>query len=302
MSDEAVSTYLRSKAYPELLKGVVATWKRNGAVMSAEAKTKWASDVTPLFRSDGSVIERGWHASVPTMVGCNLYDDAIFVESQTTNVNGVLRLKDKPYFNILAEYFGKFYKVESTDQIADEVTRRGSPVYVYRFDWADLLCEPGDEDCIAIHGATHGLDARFIFGTLDLGREMEGRKHMFDDRPGSSFHLLSDAMMSYFAQFSACGSPGRGRRGLLTSWDSWPPGKYMVFDSEVGGGIRMEAGHLTRVEVIDQINADPRLASRELKRRFIGDLRGHLLTALTEADYHKISPARSEDGEQKCAG
>ena len=57
-------------------------------------------------------------------------------------------------------------------------------------------------------------------------------------------------MMSYWAEFASTGAPGRGRGGKLPEWTPWdesaPDGeRFMVFDSEADGGLRMSADAMT---------------------------------------------------------
>ena len=71
-------------------------------------------------------------------------------------------------------------------------------------------------------------------------------------------------MRSYWAEFAYSGDPGRGRTGELVAWTAWDDAtpespKYMVFDTEAGGGTRMSYEVYTKERIVDEIRADPRL-------------------------------------------
>jgi para-nitrobenzyl esterase len=73
-------------------------------------------------------------------------------------------------------------------------------------------------------------------------------------------------MMSYWAEFAYTGNPGRGRDGKEPRWAPWDdskPGaaKYLILDSEEGGGLRMSSETVTQEEVIERVANDPRFES-----------------------------------------
>jgi para-nitrobenzyl esterase len=79
-------------------------------------------------------------------------------------------------------------------------------------------------------------------------------------------------MMSYWAEFAHSGNPGRGRDGEEVPWTAWAQSsergnKFIIFDTEAGGGIRMSPDEpLTRELVIAGVAADSRLRG-ELRAR-----------------------------------
>jgi hypothetical protein len=69
-------------------------------------------------------------------------------------------------------------------------------------------------------------------------------------------------MMGYWAAFARTGAPGDTAVPGRPRWDSFgadgaPP--FMVFDTEAGGGLRLERGVLDFDLVFDSIDKDPRL-------------------------------------------
>ena len=54
-------------------------------------------------------------------------------------------------------------------------------------------------------------------------------------------------MMGYWGQFARSGAPGRGTRSAGPEWLPWETGgRFMVFDTGEGGGVRVEKGEATR--------------------------------------------------------
>ncbi len=89
-------------------------------------------------------------------------------------------------------------------------------------------------------------------------------------------------MMSYWANFAYTGAPGTGRGGDLLEWTPWVGGsgnepRYMVLDTEDGGGLRMESEVWTIAKVVAAVLEDPRL--EEPKHRC------GVLASLTWGDY-----------------
>jgi para-nitrobenzyl esterase len=137
----------------------------------------------------------------------------------------------------------------------------GPSVYVYRFDWDEEPTILG-ADLSMMLGASHGLEIPFVFGHFDLGRE-GSRIYTAENEAGR--RELSDKMMSYWAAFASTGDPGRGRSGDLPQWTAWEnssPGepKFIILDTEAGGGVRMSPDSLTREQVLTDVDTDPRLA------------------------------------------
>ena len=72
--------------------------------------------------------------------------------------------------------------------------------------------------------------------------------------------------MSYWSQFAYTGDPGVGRNADLPRWYPWTeaadgPGKFLVLDTEAGGGLRMSSDSVTQQGVIAQVAQDDRFES-----------------------------------------
>ena len=135
-------------------------------------------------------------------------------------------------------------------------------VFVYRFDWDE---EPRllGVDLGTYVGAAHGFEIPFVFGHWDLGGQ---GNVIFDAANQAGREVLSDQMMSYWANFARTGDPGRGRRGELPAWSAWDgrpqAHKYLILDTEAGGGLRMGSEPVTVESVLASVDADPRLTTQ----------------------------------------
>jgi para-nitrobenzyl esterase len=138
---------------------------------------------------------------------------------------------------------------------------QGPSVWAYRFDWDEqptLLWS----DYSKLFGAAHGLEIPFVFGHFDLGW---ATRFLFDDDKRPGYEDLSKSMMSYWAEFAYNGDPGRGRDGEEHHWTAWDDSgaaaKFIVFDSEEGGGLRMSSEAVTHADLLERISTDPRFES-----------------------------------------
>jgi para-nitrobenzyl esterase len=135
-------------------------------------------------------------------------------------------------------------------------------VYAYRFDWDET-----DRflwvDWSEVLGAAHAFEIPFVFGDFEIPL----LRSLYRDDDLASREKLSRAMMSYWAEFAANGAPGRGRGGDLPAWKAWDesePGseRFLVFDSEAGGGIRMSSEAVTPASLVTRMLGDQRFASQ----------------------------------------
>ncbi len=65
-------------------------------------------------------------------------------------------------------------------------------------------------------------------------------------------------MRSYWAAGAYDGDPGRGRDGSRPHWRAWDPDgdRYMVLDTDAGGGLRMSRDVETVQDLANEILAD----------------------------------------------
>ena len=229
-------------AAPELI--------RDGAVLP---------DADPL-----EAFAQGRFNAVPTILGMNRDEAKLFMlfsSPRVTRVFGLpLWLNAPDLYDASADYSTRMWKLRGVDAPARAMRASGAPgVYAYRFDWdeePDLL----GLDVSRMLGAAHGLEVPFVFGWLSLGA---ATRLVFDPDLREQNEALSRAMMSYWGQHAQAGSPGRGRGGELPEWPAWGLAegdpKFLIFDSQDGGGLRTSPRDVTREGILADVARDPRL-------------------------------------------
>jgi para-nitrobenzyl esterase len=121
------------------------------------------------------------------------------------------------------------------------------------------------------------LDLPFVFGHLKLGPEFI-QVGLFDADNLESYAALSDAMMSYWAEFARSGDPAQGAAGLQARWSAWGSAgnraaqTMMLLDSAANGGSRMSCDTVTKDQLLIELETDPRIASQEERCRLLRDL------------------------------
>lgn len=263
MGNAGVEAYLRGKSNFEILSGY-EPFESTGMI-----------DMPKVFR-DGVVLPQdeprqllasGTYNKVPVMVGTTRDENKLFMFGNPQHVCRTLwiiwRLRDERMYNLTAEYLAKWWKADGADEPATAMrAAQGPSVYVYRFDWDEEPTILG-ADLSAMLGASHGFEIPFVYGHFNLGPE---GNRLFTAENEAGRKELSDKMMSYWAAFAYAGNPNRGRDGDLTEWKAWDdssPGaaKFIVLDTQTGGGVRMSSDSLTRERLLVDINADPRLSA-----------------------------------------
>ena len=238
----------------------------------------------PLAIRDGVVLPRrefaeifasGNVAPVPLMLGTNRDENKLFLFLDPSLVRrwfGVLpQLLDRERYEALARYQSRSWKARAVDELAIALTASGRrEIFAYRWDfdeeatilWADLG---------QLLGAAHGFEIAFVFGHFDMGRE--GR-FLYDEAGEPGRTALSNAMMSYWAEFAYSRDPGTGRRGELPRWTAWDPragaDKFVILDTPSGGGPRMSTEFVTGDRVLAELRADPLLQGTELRCEVLG--------------------------------
>jgi para-nitrobenzyl esterase len=87
-----------------------------------------------------------------------------------------------------------------------------------------------------------------------------------ENKPGREW--LSERMGSYWAEFARHGDPGRGTAGDLPHWTPWDDTseaseRFIVFDTEAGGGVRMSSEYVTAERIAARLHADSRFTAEE---------------------------------------
>jgi para-nitrobenzyl esterase len=221
-------------------------------------------DAEPL-----ELLERpGGAAPVPVLLGSNRDENKLFLAFDRNYVRWWLglvpRIADPAAYDLTARYLSRMWKATAVDEPASALRSAGhANVFAYRFDWDEEPTVFGLVDVGELVGAAHGFEIPFVFGHWDLGPMSNW---LFSDENAEGREWLSERMMSYWAEFAHTGSPGRGRDGALPEWPRWQlsgtgESPSMVFDTLAGGGLRIESRTESSRALIEEIAADPQLAS-----------------------------------------
>ncbi len=277
MSDVEVAGYLRGKDAYEVL-GVYDGSRLAG--MYSIPQLLRDGRVLPDEEAIDALARPGGYNRVPVILGTNRDENKLFlafVSPHVTRLLGIpLWVNDERRYDLVAEFASLLWKASGVDEPAAAMRgAQGPSVFAYRFDWDEepkLLWS----DLSKLLGAAHGLEIPFVFGHFDFGW---ASRILFDEEKRAGYEGLSKSMMSYWAEFAYTGDPGRGRSGKEPRWRAWDDSrpaaaKYLVFDSEEGGGLRMSSETVTQEEAIERVAKDPRFESWrercEVYRGFVG--------------------------------
>jgi para-nitrobenzyl esterase len=258
MSAADVAKYLRGKSSVEVLAAYDP-----GATGMIDMPKVFRDGVVLPQGEPRQALAQGSYNQVPVMVGTTRDENKLFMFGDEHHVSRTLwvfwRLRDERMYNLTAEYLAKQWKASGADQPAASMRAvQGSSVYVYRFDWDEEPTILG-ADLSVMLGASHGFEIPFVYGHFNLGRE---GNRLFTAENEAGRKELSTKMMSYWTAFAYDGAPGRGRGGDLTEWKAWDsaPGadKFMILDTEAGGGTRMSQEAVSSPEVVAAVSTDPR--------------------------------------------
>jgi len=219
----------------------------------------------------------GTYSDVPIILGSNRDEAKLFLSQDPSQVSrnlGLTRIKDEARYNLLSRLHSDLWKARGVDEPARVLSQSSSSgVYAYRFDWDEGPVRLGT-DLGTLLGAAHGLEIPFVFGHFRFGDETMSAA-LFDEEGEPGRRSISDAMMSYWAQFAEHGAPGRGRDGDLPLWVAWSPSeaRFLVFDTPEDGGVRMSSEAVSAESVAGLVNSQPGLTDSE-RCRLLGDLFG----------------------------
>jgi para-nitrobenzyl esterase len=270
-----VAAFLRERSPGELLAGYTSS---SGLGMLR----------FPQIFPDGTVIPvdlpeqhfaAGRYNRVPVIVGTNRDENKLFMAFDKQYVRLWFRLlpsvRDPERYDRDAEYQALAWKLNGVDDPARWMRGvQGESVFAYRFDWDELARFLG-VDWSQVIGAGHAVEIPFVFGDFDIPL----LRSLMDEDNLASRRQLSRAMMSYWAEFAATGAPGRGRGGELPLWKAWDESapdsaRFLVFDSEAGGGVRMSADAITSTKLVARLLEDPRFADAAERCEFLAKLQG----------------------------
>jgi para-nitrobenzyl esterase len=241
-------------------------------------------DVPQVFR-DGFVLPQGdpleaiasgHYNQVPTVFGTNKDENKLFMALNpefTWRLLGLVPMvRDPVRYEATARHLSRHWKARAADAPATRMRAvQGPSVWVYRFDWDE---EP-NVFTVAVSkllGAAHGLEIPFVFGHWDLGSQT---KLLFSaaDEPGRL--ALSRRMMRYWGSLARSGDPNGAGAGALPRWEPFDAagGRFIVFDTDAGGAVRMESGFVTTAQVLAEVEHDPTLttprATCDVYRHFV---------------------------------
>lgn len=268
-SEQQTAAYLRARSSAQIM-----------AIFADDERL--AMNELPLVVREGTVLPvdefhavfaRGDYHRVPTILGTNRDESKLFLSFSPDYVRRWLgfypQVRDPARYERDAEYGSRIWKADGADEIAIAMRpHQGPRIFVYRFDWDE---EPSlyGVDMARLLGAAHAFEIPFVLGDWNL-RAIT--RYLASEENRTSRLALSGAMMSYWAEHAYRGSPGRGRDGTLPDWKAWSNAgktapRFLVLDTERGGGIRMSADAQTRERILADLARDPRFTPGELCER-----------------------------------
>ena len=215
-------------------------------------------------------LKEGLSSEIPIILGTNRDENKLFLVNNPRYVRtifGLPRSRDRVLYDAIAKHRSNTWKYLAVDNPSRELILSGrSNIFAYRFDWDDEPRRLG-VDISHLLGAAHAFEIPFVMGNLDkdtLTRYIVGRKNL------DSVKQLSEAMMSYWAEFAYTGDPGMGRKGDLPLWEHWSEPnkdapKYIVFDSDLDRGIRMSTESISKDSLLADIANDEDIKDPRLK-------------------------------------
>ena len=214
-------------------------------------------------------LESGFNDDIPIMIGTNRDEMKLFLLDNprlTKEFLWIPRIRDLDLWNAVSKHRTNAWKYLAVDGPAQSLTNQGrSNIFAYQFDWDDEPKKFG-VDLKNLLGASHAFEIPFVMGNFD---EDALTKYILSKKNLKEVKTLSNAMMSYWAEFAYNGDPNKGRKGDLTEWESWDPSedsnKFIVFDSKFDGGIRMTEDSLTEESLIEMLAMDDRIKDKKWK-------------------------------------
>jgi para-nitrobenzyl esterase len=282
LAGDEIAEYLRSKSSVEIIEAY-----RDGP-------EQLSIDLPSVIR-DGQLLPTepaldvmaaaGRYNTVPVILGANRDEAKLWLSQDERHVDTYLRvitrLKDEANYQLVSGAHSEMRRVNAVHAPANALSAvQGPSVFAYRFDWDEEPVFLG-ADYGVILGAGHGLEIPFVFGHFRFGGPRVERL-IFNEANLAGRLFVSEAMMSYWAEFAYGGAPGRGRDGRLAEWQPWAgegaaTGALLVIDTPAGGGIRMSRERLSRDGVIAGIDRAARLAQAQKCEIFLdlfGDTEG----------------------------
>jgi para-nitrobenzyl esterase len=269
LSPAEVAAFLRERTPGEILAAYTGS---GGMGMLRFPQLFPDGTVMPADAADAH-FPAGRYNRVPVIAGTNRDENKLFMAFDREYVRLWFRVlpsvRDEARYQRDAEYQALAWKLNGADDPARWMRGvQGPSVFAYRFDWDEL-----DSflwvDWSFVIGAGHAIEIPFVFGDFDIPL----LRSLMRDDDAESRRALSDAMMSYWAEFAATGAPGRGRGGDLPLWKPWDE-SFLVLDSAEGGGVRMASDAITSTALVRRVLDDARFADAGERCAFLGKLTG----------------------------
>ena len=194
--------------------------------------------------------------AVPVITGTNRDEMKLFQLVDPRLVNRTLGIfltaKDAHFYDRLADYQSRLWRIRSVDEPAGLMTRAGhADVWAYRFDW-----DEGGRflwtDLKKLLGAAHALEIPFVMNRFELLGRLD--PVMWTKASAEEREILSRQMGGYWGALARDGDPnGRPRDGARPEWLRWSgEAALMRFDGASDGGAHMMGG----ADSVDRLIAD----------------------------------------------
>ena len=257
-SDQKLMDYFRSVDAKKLLEIADANSGKKGDGYTRVARVIRDGYVIPNESLMDLFTDPARFNAVPVITGTTRDEQKVFMARNPKYVDfkfGALPVvKDEAYYQSVSDYVSKNWKANAVDEPAKLLSQH-VPVFTYRFDW-DQTLKLSIIDLPLVLGAAHGMELNYVFGDF-IGNLPFHITYSRENSEGRRY--LSQAMMSYWAQFAYSGSPAKGRNGSLPEWSSWSDSgvNVMLLDEPNDGGARMSEVRNNVVDLKMSLLSDP---------------------------------------------
>ena len=278
MSPKEMAEFLRAAEVSKLLEPLEND-KSIAQNSSAETEAPapfilWSDmdDMAPNLFADGYVLPESTDVlevlsdparfnATPIILGSNKHETKLFTAMNpwfSHRIFGIpFALRNRDDYFQSTKYGSLHWKALAVDEMASVLRdSQAEAVFAYRFDWGNLrnFLTLNLQDLL---GGAHALELPFVFGNLGL---LETALVLSDQKAA---RVLSDSMMSYWAEFAHSGDPSTGRNGELPLWKPWSNGvqdeRQLVFDEGDFGGVRMSDQLVNFESILGELASDETL-------------------------------------------
>ncbi|HBS03388.1 MAG TPA: hypothetical protein DEA96_00380 [Leptospiraceae bacterium] len=271
MSGEEIASFLRSLKATRIIDSYRQNLNGENPEGSGYSFPTLIQDGVVLPRGDWKAMVRagGPAASVPVMAGGNRDEQKLYLAlddrfTSRSFFNLSINIFEPDLYDATARHSSAAWRVIGVHEPLRAIQSMNRNVYAYRFEWDEEPTVPGN-DLGQFLGAAHAFEIPFVFGHFRLG---PADRYMFSDENLEGRLQVSNAMMSYWANFAHSKKPGQGLLKKHPAWQAYGnDGRMMVFDTESDGGVRMETQPLDARKVLENIASDPVLAKDDWRCR-----------------------------------